>query len=59
MYSRQKHRFLAPHPSKPKRVCWGPRDQKQQMQQVRQTTCAQMNAVFTPEQQQKLAEMKA
>jgi Spy/CpxP family protein refolding chaperone len=33
--------------------------QQQQIQQLRQTTRAQMNAVFTPEQQQKLAQMKA
>ena len=33
--------------------------QQQQIEQLRQTTRAQMNAVFTPEQQQKLAQMKA
>ena len=33
--------------------------QQQQIQQLRQTTRAQMNAVFTPAQQQKFAEMKA
>jgi len=33
--------------------------QQQQIQQLRQTTRAQMNAVFTPAQQQKLAQMKA
>ena len=33
--------------------------QQQQIQQLRQTTRAQMKAVFTPEQQQKLAQMKA
>jgi len=33
--------------------------QQQQIQQLRQTTRTQMNAVFTPEQQQKLAQMKA
>jgi len=33
--------------------------QQQQIQQLRQTTRAQINAVFTPEQQQQLAQMKA
>ena len=33
--------------------------QKQQIQQLRQTTSAQLKAVFTPEQQQQLAQMKA
>jgi len=33
--------------------------QQQQIQQLRQTTRAQINAVFTPEQQQRLAQMKA
>lgn len=33
--------------------------QRQQIQQLRQSTQAQINAVFTPEQQQQLAQMKA
>jgi Spy/CpxP family protein refolding chaperone len=33
--------------------------QQQQIQQLRQTARAQINAVFTPEQQQKLTQMKA
>jgi len=33
--------------------------QQEQIQQLRQTTRAQMKAVFTPEQQEKLAQMKA